>query len=117
MEKIDITCTPGEGNDVTILTLRGPLTLATLFDLQTAVRQPGLGNTILDLTEVPYIDSAGLGTILSHWAHTQRIGKKFAVTGACERVQVLFQLTKVNSLLPCFATANEACQNFSSATA
>lgn len=112
MEKIEIVCTAGASKDATILRIQGPLTLQMLFDFQNAIRQPGIGDTIIDLTAVPYIDSAGLGAILGHWAHTQRTGKKLAIAGICERVQVLFNLTKVDTLLPCFATADKAEQSF-----
>ena len=116
MEKIEIVRTTGAGGDTTILRLQGPLTLQTLFDFQSAIREPGIGDTIVDLTGVPYIDSAGLGAILCHWAHTQRTGKKFAVAGICERVQVLFNLTKVSTLLPSFTTVQEAEQSFSASS-
>jgi anti-anti-sigma factor len=116
MENLEIRRIPGNGSDVSILRIQGPLTLATLFDFQNAVRQPDLRNTILDLTEVPYIDSAGLGVILSHWAHTQRVGNKFAVVGVSERVKVLLDMTKVSALLPSFATAQEAERRFADTT-
>lgn len=117
MEKLNIARTVGARSDITILRLQGPLTLQTLFDFQSVIRQPGIGNTIIDLSEVPYIDSAGLGVILSHWAHTQRSGDKFAIAGISERVQVLFDLTRVNTLLPCFATAGQAEQSFTDGSA
>jgi anti-anti-sigma factor len=116
MEKITIERTNGVRSDTTIIRLQGPLTLQTLFDFQTAIRQPDIKDTIIDFTGVPYIDSAGLGVVLSHWAHTQRTGAKFAVVGICERVQVLFDLTKVNTLLPCFASVEEAEQSFAAGT-
>jgi anti-sigma B factor antagonist len=111
-ENIEIQRATGTGLKTTILRLRGPLTLATLFDFQTTVRQPGTTDTILDLTQVPYIDSAGLGAILAHWAHTQRSNDKFAVVGANERVQVLFNITKVNGVLPIFPSTEEAERSF-----
>ena len=115
MEQIEIVRAAGSCSDTTIFRLQGPLTLQTLFDFQNALRQPSIADTIIDLTQVPYIDSAGLGVILSHWAHTQRQNQKFAVAGTCERVRVLFDLTKINTLLPCFATAQQAEQSFSAA--
>ena len=50
MDQIQIERTPGSTSDVTILTLTGPLTIATLFDFQTAVRQPDLKSTIIDFS-------------------------------------------------------------------
>ncbi len=74
-----------------------------------------MGNvdTVIDVSSVPYIDSAGLGTILSHWAHTQRTGHKFALTGVSPRIDVLLEMTKVNTVLPMFKTAEEADQALS----
>jgi len=116
MDEIQIQRTPGSASDVAILTLSGPLTVTTLFDFQTALRQPDLKSTIIDFTGVPYIDSAGLGIVLSHWAHTQRIGVKFAAVGISERVQVLLDMTGVSKLLPQYPTAADAERAFSSVT-
>jgi anti-anti-sigma factor len=108
MDQIQIQRTPGAASDVTVLTLTGPLTMQTLFDFQTTVRQPDLKSTIVDFSGVPYIDSAGLGIVLSHWAHTQRIGVKFAAVGISERVRVLLEMTGVDKLLPLYPSVAEA---------
>jgi anti-anti-sigma factor len=120
MDEIQIQRTPGSGSgsssDVTIFTLTGPLTIATLFDFQTAIRQPDLKSTIIDFSGVPYVDSAGLGIVLSHWAHTQRIGVKFAAVGISDRVRVLLEMTGVSKLLPQYPTAADAERAFSGVT-
>ena len=116
MEQLEILRTPGAAVTTTVLELSGPLTLRTLFDFQSILREPGYTDTIIDLTGVPFIDSAGLGAILSHWVHTQRAGDKFAVVGASERVRVLFKITKVESLLPMYATAEEGERSFATGT-
>ena len=116
MDELQIQRSQGSASDVTILTLKGPLTIQTLFDFQTAIRQPDLKSTIIDFSGVPYIDSAGLGVVLSHWAHTQRIGVKFAAVAVSDRVRVLLEMTKVSTLLPMYPTAADAEQAFSSVT-
>jgi anti-anti-sigma factor len=116
MDEIQIQRTPGSASDVSILSLTGPLTMATLFDFQTAIRQPDLKSTIIDFSGVPYIDSAGLGLVLSHWAHTQRIGVKFGAVGISERVQVLLDMTGVSKLLPQYPSVAEAERAFSGVT-
>ena len=116
MDQIQIERGAGSAPDVTIFTLTGPLTMQTLFDFQTAVRQPDVKSTIVDFAAVPYIDSAGLGIVLSHWAHTQRIGVKFAAVAISERVKVLLEMTGVDKLLPCYPTVAEAERAFTSVT-
>jgi len=116
MDQIQIQRTPGSATDVTVLTLKGPLSLGTLFDLQTALRDPDLKTVIIDFSGVPYIDSAGLGVVLSHWAHTQRIGAKFAAVAISERVQVLLEMTGVNKVLPLFPTVADAERAFAASS-
>lgn len=112
MENIEIQRIEEAGAIATILRLEGPLTIKTLFDFQEIVRQPDLGNIIVDLAGVPYIDSAGLGAMLGHWAHTERAGHKFALAAANARVQVLFEITKIRAVLPVFVTVEQAEQSF-----
>ena len=51
----------GATGSTTILRLKGPLTISTLFLLQDTLREIPDGDTVIDVSEVPYIDSAGLG--------------------------------------------------------
>jgi anti-anti-sigma factor len=115
MDQLQIERTPGSASDVSILTLTGPVTIATLFDFQTALRAPDLKSTIIDFAAVPYMDSAGLGVVLSHWAHTQRHGSKFALVAMSEKVRVILEMTGVGKLMPFYPTAADAERAFSSA--
>jgi anti-sigma B factor antagonist len=112
MDQMDIAVDRGATGTTHILRLKGPLTISTLFGLQAALRDTGNADTVIDVTDVPYMDSAGLGTLLSHWAHTQHVSAKFAVTGVSPRIAVLLEVTKVNTVLPMFATAEEADLSF-----
>jgi anti-sigma B factor antagonist len=112
MEQMEVVREVGATGSTTIIRLKGPLTLSTLFLLQDTLREIPNIDTVIDVTEVPYIDSAGLGTILSRWSHTQRNGHKFALTGVSPRIEVLLEITKVNTVLPMFKTAEEADRNF-----
>jgi anti-sigma B factor antagonist len=86
---------------IRVMSLRGPLTLNTLFEFQNLVRSEQTG-LIIDLGEVPYMDSAGLGAVLGALASCQRHGLKFALANVPERVLTLFRVSKVDSLLPQF---------------
>ena len=84
--------------------LTGPLTIQTLFEFQDVARQHTENSVIIDLTGVPYIDSAGLGSIVSVFTTSQRNGHGFAITGLSDRIRTLFQITGVDGLLPVFAS-------------
>ena len=102
--EIQVADRPGGGR---IVSLSGPVTLETLFDLQNTLRQEH-SDLILDLGKVPYMDSAGLGTILTAYASAQRHQNKFALANVPQRVMVLLQLTKVDTLLPIFNSVADA---------
>jgi anti-anti-sigma factor len=91
-----------------IMKLRGALTIRTLFDFQAVSRQPMIKPVIVDLTNVPYMDSAGLGCIVSVFTSCQNKGLGFAVCGLSSRLQSLFDVTHVSTLLPAFDTLETA---------
>ena len=63
---------------------------------------------IFDLTEVPYIDSAGLGMLVSQFTRCQGRGVRLVLAGVNPRVLQLLRLTRLDSLLPMAATVDEA---------
>jgi anti-anti-sigma factor len=93
-----------------ILKLIGPLTIQTLFDFQQIVREETTKPIIVDLSAVDYMDSAGLGCVVSAFTSCQRNHRAFGITGIGDRVKTLFAVTHVDGLLPCFdsLTAAEA---------
>jgi anti-sigma B factor antagonist len=91
-----------EGKDpgTRIFSLTGPLTLRNLFEFQAALRQGSPpGKTVIDLSGVPYMDSAAMGTIVNYYVHCQREGGTLVVAGVSSRVMELFKLTKVDTVI------------------
>ncbi len=92
-----------------IYRLNGPLTLRNIFELQSQLRSadpPPV--TIIDLTQVPYMDSTGMGMIVNHHVRCKSKGVKLIAAGINPRVFELFKLTKVDTVIPITATAEEA---------
>jgi anti-anti-sigma factor len=85
-----------------IMKLIGPLTIQTLFEFQDLARQQTDKPVIIDVSGVPYMDSAGLGVVVSVFTSCQRTGRGFALTGLSDRLRTLFRITQVDGLLPCF---------------
>jgi anti-sigma B factor antagonist len=90
------------------MTLTGPLTIQTLFDFQQKVRQETSKPIILDLSGVPYMDSAGLGCVISVYTSCQRNQRAFGITGLCDRIATLLEITHVDDLLPTFGSLEAA---------
>jgi anti-anti-sigma factor len=103
MDKCEIRSAQG-ASGASILHLSGPLTLNTRFEFQNVVRKEQSGGLIIVLEGVPYMDSAGLGAILSAYASCQRHGRKFALANVSDRVMALLRVTKVDGLVPRYDT-------------
>ena len=91
-----------------ILSPVGPLTIRTLFDFQAASRQESTKPVIIDVSGIPYMDSAGLGSVIGVFTMCQNSNRGFAVCGLTERIRTLMAVTHVNDLLPNFQTIDEA---------
>lgn len=81
-----------------VIRLRGPLVISNLFALQTMLRAPSTASTILELAEVPYVDSAGLGVLVNSYVSHQKSGRRFLLVGVNERVGNLLKITKVDQI-------------------
>lgn len=91
----------GRAPGTRIFRLAGPLTLQNLFAFQAALRgQPEPRTTLLDLSAVPYMDSAGMGAIINYYVHCQKEGAALVVAGVNSRVMELFKMTKVDTVIP-----------------
>ena len=92
-----------------ILRFSGPLTLRNLFMFQDELRQ-GLDPfvAILDLTKVPYMDSAGMGVVVNYHVHCQNQGGRLIAVGVSPRIMELFKITKVDSVIRMVPTLEEA---------
>jgi len=81
-----------------------PLDLQNMLDFQsTPSKQPPVVN-IVDLTDVPYMDSAGLGII----ERCQGKGIRMIAANVNPRVLELFRMTKVDTIIPMATTVDEA---------
>jgi anti-sigma B factor antagonist len=92
-----------------VLRLVGPLTISSLSPFENAVRRIG-GNIILDLTHVPYVDSAGLGALVGAYTSYHKSGRAMVLSGVNDRVLKLLQITRLESLFPIFPTLGDAVQ-------
>jgi anti-sigma B factor antagonist len=98
----------GESSDVLIVALNGPLLCQNLFDFQQTVRNSGARVLIIDMTEVPYVDSAGVGALVGAYVSYQKETKQLALAGVNPRVRRLFSMSQVERFFRMYATAAEA---------
>ena len=92
-----------------ILRLKGPLTMSNLYEFQSKVRSDNSRTLIVDLTEVPYVDSAGIGSLVGAYVTHQKDDKQLFLVGVNDRVRTLMQVTHVEQFFRIVDSATAAC--------
>ena len=93
----------------TVLWFKGALTREndSLF-LSAMRREDAFPQLVLDFTDVSYIDSTALGTLVSAYVSRHRMGRQVALSGVSDHVSRTLQITKVESLFRLFPTLEDA---------
>src|SRR5260370_26792530 len=93
---------------VQLLKLSGPFTIKDIWDFQAAARAVTEPVTIIDVTDVPYIDSAALGTLMGVHVSREKLHHKYAIVGVNERIETLLQVAGVENILVRYPTVQDA---------
>ena len=96
--------------DSLLLRLHGPLLLGNFFPLQSLVRGDTSGLLIIDVSDMPYIDSAGIGCLVGAHVSREHSGRRLVIVGANERLLTSLKITKVDQLFTFAPTVDEARQ-------
>ena len=103
--------------DVMILELSGRLTIGEgdelLRDKINSMLQQGHRKLLLNLGEVPYVDSAGLGQMVSTLSTVKRQGGSLKLLHLTKRIQDLLSITKLLTVFDAFDSEQEALDSFS----
>jgi anti-sigma B factor antagonist len=102
--------------DVTIIDLHGKMTLGEgdelLRDKVNSLIQQGHKQLVLNLAEVPYIDSAGLGEIVRTYTTVSREHGALKLLHLTKRIQDLLAITKLLTIFETFDNEAEAVASF-----
>jgi anti-sigma B factor antagonist len=105
--------------DVVVLDLKGKITLGEgdelLKDKVNSLVNQGHRKIVLNLAEVPYIDSAGLGEIVRTYTTVSRQGGSLKLLNLTKRITDLLSITKLLTVFETFESENEAVRSFSTA--
>ena len=95
-EPLTIDDSTGTQDGERVLRLNGPLLLSNLFEFQSKARTDNSQNLILDFSNVPYIDSAGIGALVGAYVSRQNgDGRTLTLVGVNQRVRQALQVTHV----------------------
>jgi anti-sigma B factor antagonist len=113
-ENLEIVPAQGAHEGERIFQLNGPITIATLYGFRDAIRAEKTAKTIiLDFSQVPYVDSAGVGAIVNAHVSLTNSGRLLVLVAVQDRIKTLMKVTRVEEVLKIFPTlqdAQAACQ-------
>jgi anti-sigma B factor antagonist len=102
--------------DVVLLDLKGKITLGEgdelLKDKVNSLLNQGQRKIVLNLAEVPYIDSAGLGEIVRTYTTVSRQGGSLKLLNLTKRITDLLSITKLLTVFETFDSESDAIRSF-----
>ena len=104
------------GNNIVIIEPHGRLTMETIQDFRRAVARrigEGWSQLIIDLQNINYIDSAGLGSLVAAYTSCQRRGTRLVLVRVFGKNRELLRITKLLTVFDVYETTLEAERSFS----
>ena len=102
--------------DVTLLDLKGKMTLGEgdelLKDKINSLAMQGRRKIVLNLADVPYIDSAGLGEIVRTYTTISRQGGQLKLLNLTKRITDLLSITKLLTVFETYDSEADAVRSF-----
>jgi anti-sigma B factor antagonist len=102
--------------DVIIRDLKGKMTLGEgdeiLKDKINSLVLQGRKQLVLNLADVPYIDSAGLGEVVRTYTTVKRQGGTMRLLNLTKRIEDLLSITKLLTVFETFDSEAEAIQSY-----
>ena len=103
--------------DVVVLDVRGRVMLGEgdelLRDKVNSLMNQGRKKIVLNLAEVPYIDSAGLGEVVRTYTTVSRQGGQLKLLNLTKRITDLLAITKLLTVFDTYDSEQDAVQSFS----
>ena len=115
-EQVSLITNVREVGSVTIVDLSGRITLGegsgVLRDTVRELLSKGQKNVLLNLGDVSYIDSSGLGELVSSYTSAAHQGAKVKLIHVQKKVHDLLQITKLYTVFESFEDESAAIGSF-----
>ncbi len=98
-----------EGSNGSLVTkLSGKLSLETVNEFITTMRPEAAPYLVLDMSGLSFLDSAGVGALVSLFVSRRNHGKTLALAGLTQQGVAVMQVSGLMKLLPIFPSVDEA---------
>ena len=106
--RLDIERESGTNGDLLITHLNGKLSLETVNNFISTMRAELAARLVIDMSGVSFLDSAGVGALVSLFVSRRNHGKTLALAGLTQQGNAVMQVSGFLKLLPVFPSVEEA---------
>jgi anti-sigma B factor antagonist len=106
--KLEIEKLAGSTDTLTIYQAKGKLSLETVNEFIQKLRPEPAQQMVLDMSGVTFLDSAGVGSLVSLFISRRNQSKTFALAGLTSQGTAVVTVAGLQNLLPIFKTVEEA---------
>lgn len=106
--KLELEKKSVEAREVVITRLSGMLSLETVHTFIETMRPEPAAHLILDMSGLSYLDSAGVGALVSLFVSRRSRDKTLAVAALTKQGTAVLQVAGLTKLLPIFPTVEQA---------
>ena len=106
--KLELEKRPDSTDALAIYQLNGKLSLETVNEFIQKLRPEPAQHLILDLSGVTFLDSAGVGALVSLFVNRRNHGKTFALAALAPQSTAVVTVAGLQNLLPIHKTVEEA---------
>ncbi len=99
---------PSSNGSHLAIRLNGKLSLETVHNFIQALRPEPTAHLVLDMGGVSFLDSAGVGALVSIFVSRRNGGKSLALAGLTQQGRAVLEVAGLTKLLPTFATVETA---------
>lgn len=107
-DRLVVESRPGTSPETRILRLTGSVTLDCCFDLQDTLRADPETFVVVDMTDVRFVDSSGIGCLLNGYMAHHMAGGRLVLVGVNPRVRETLEETRVTQFLAMYGNVEQA---------
>ena len=102
-------------NSIIVLDINGEIDLYNAPEIKKKIKEQmeaSKNNIIVNLDKVSYVDSSGIGVLISSLSQLKKVGGGLKIINVYASVKKVFELTKLTSFFDIFEDEEEAANSF-----
>jgi anti-sigma B factor antagonist len=107
-DRLTVDCQTDAPRRLCTIKPSGPLLVSNIHTFKERLREVDSPGLIIDLSDVPHMDSVGIGVLVNALMSRKKRGGSLVLTGVNDRVMAVLKGTQVDQLFRIAASAGEA---------